>query len=77
MIENWVASSESWRTTDLKNFPHVFYGGKALNGFPVRWTLGLSNPREMIRLLQCQRKENEQLLASLLLSTVTLMTLYF
>ncbi|GFT18770.1 hypothetical protein TNCV_1885981 [Trichonephila clavipes] len=29
----------------LKNFPHVFYGGKALNGFPVRWTLGLSNPK--------------------------------
>ncbi|GFX38787.1 integrase catalytic domain-containing protein [Trichonephila clavipes] len=25
---------------------------------------GLSNPREMIRLVQCQRKENEQLLAS-------------
>ncbi|GFT61467.1 hypothetical protein TNCV_4275411 [Trichonephila clavipes] len=48
----------------LKNSPHVFYGGKALNGFPVRWTLGLNNPREMIRLVQCQRKENEQLLAS-------------
>ncbi|GFT81905.1 DUF1758 domain-containing protein [Trichonephila clavipes] len=42
------------------------------NGFPVRWTLGLSNPREIIRLVQCQRKENEQLLASLWLSTVTL-----
>ncbi|GFU92673.1 integrase catalytic domain-containing protein [Trichonephila clavipes] len=48
-----------------KNFPHVFYGGKALNDFPVRWTLNLSNPREMIRLVQCQRKENEQFLASL------------
>ncbi|GFX81621.1 DUF1758 domain-containing protein [Trichonephila clavipes] len=44
---------------------------------PVRWTLGLSNPREMIRLVQCQRKGNEQLLATLWLSTVTLLTLYF
>ncbi|GFY31876.1 DUF1758 domain-containing protein [Trichonephila clavipes] len=46
-----------------KELPHVFYGGRPSMAFPVRWTLGLSNPREMIRLVQCQRKENEQLLA--------------
>ncbi|GFW63025.1 uncharacterized protein TNCV_4453731 [Trichonephila clavipes] len=34
-----------------KHFLHVFYGGKAFNGFPVRWTLGLSNLKEMIRLV--------------------------
>ncbi|GFW52451.1 DUF1758 domain-containing protein [Trichonephila clavipes] len=54
-----------------KELPTCVLWWEALNGFPVRWTLGLSNPREMIRLVQCQRKENEQLLASLYRATTS------